>query len=1331
MALPEVITPDMIANDSLPDVITPDMIVDESPSVTDRVLSIGKNAALNTVLAGTNLARAGNSAIEGAVNKLSDWFPDTTQGVYNRLPNWLKDLSTGNYAPPTDAEYASAAKDLRSSISDTTKENMPESGVGRYAYIAGQGLADLAPKMTMGPAGFAASSGAEGGLERFYSRTDTGTPSSEALPYALAGGAVDAATGYMMPKAIDSVLKSGAPTIKKLASELATFAGFGLSQTAIESVLKRYLAGDQNALDNVPQELADAIISAPFMMAGLKVGGLGVGAIKEKLSRTKDSASELEARMKELQTNEQATSAPSEPLALPAPDWVKPGVVYGEAPSNWPPKVTPRPEASSEAFVSSDGTPLPPTREAGRAGSKSFEIQDASPEAQTLQATIDKHNADVARYEMTKRDQQMADTARAEQKTSLPEATLLGDTSSPAPSNIVIPESSGGGPRTLSDAYQMLQDLKGGTEIYNTKRGYLPKAPEEPVLNPTVDAAKTLLERPKTPRGNGERGAFINPLGEAVDAVKSFIDRIGSDKEASRVVEDGIKNGAIVDSDSALPPLEKMFRGDKVTSKPGEQRSAVARKAIGAFNYYTTFVRTAANKSKEVRRWYDATKEELKVNHMTENDLFSTLKPYTDLANDSRVNTFLLLQRREAALGKAVKETDANLTKLGFSPEEISAIRAVRTTMDSALNAYREARLAEGLSPEEVDAKVKELKASHYVPFGRYGDWKVEATKGVDRAVHFEDSKDLALKRAAELMKQGYTSTINERVEAKDLPFKLPTELSEPAGFKKHLIPAKLTKGESDNLKRSIGDYIVNLARFKGYHLTAGERASTFKELKDTNQMKTYEWLAKVNSDFHSPTHGVVKAIRNGMYFNYLRLNPSSALVNMTQPATVTYPVLSKYVKWPLAKVASAYRDVGRYITSGKTSDAEVNAIIERAKTEGLLGDTVNKDWLEKARTGKGPSLLSKLVPDMFSKAEYANRLHSLIVGAKAFRERGLTGEELYKKATDFVEETQFEYGKINSPMMARGGMAAPFTFRLWLGNYLSLLGRSMNKQDYGVALRMLAAMGLVAGPAGGFPFVKELISGLESQGFDPRQAMKDKLGKSVDAFLNYGMFSAIPEEYRPNISGKVGVGEMVQDVDKGNLLATVGRAALGATADPILRTQKAVKHAIDGNYGRAVETMLPEGIPKSISKSIRIREKDPVTGKEKGFRTPDGDPIITDVNGKPVDLTGAEKVYTALGFQPTRLSEAYKRQHSMQLVTDRRSKLGAEINSTLADALYNKDWTAVRSVLQKAKHEGINVNSPSVKERIFQKLTGRELTQIKNAPKDIKDDLMRIYVNR
>jgi hypothetical protein len=1603
-------------------------------SLLDNLTGIGQQAILGTVEGGTNLARAGNRLVESGVGKLSDTFPETMQSAYEAVPQWLKDLSTSSYAPPTDEEYTQTSNRIKEAKQETTDQYAPSGGLARTAYKGLAGAAELAPKLSMGIGGFALESGLEGGTSRYFNEIDQGTSPDKAMKYALGGGALDTATGLLIPKAIQNALKPGAATLKNLVKELGIFEAFGISQAAGEAILRRYLMGDETALQGLPEQVIEAAKEAPFMLAGLKSGARGAKYLGDKFARTRATETpELEAKMDELiapsgkllSMHDAYIKKSQPPVVEPGDRTVgleatipkprgpvvdqgdraamlealapKPSVVEAPArgefenrlaneqylsskgvepvegrsivdaiksaemvegnknaqnaarqPTTEPilPPEPPQKVALSEDELKPPTQPLPPPSNnaaTGRIEAQSdlvdvpvkapVKSENLSPEelaqvtATMRELKSNRERMDFKQFFLDKRFGTGPGTAQKWNRgfKDINEAMQFGPpevkaepTKVPVPVEVPKTETVTGEdghpyivtPRKIGDSwyytkeradvgkgekdlevlaypdeaiqrnstnlgassYSSLLNRKmtlGGSAYAKQLKEGLPIEDYRPNPNPpemesaqgrygtfitdgralydesispkfkkakkfaeddtrvkdvldnyvakeeltpigvqrikesplkqdsgeknramvfnngssiptinydkiiktypkakfysskdnmvvvkdgentvavvapakTSETALNLAERiGKTPEEVkkkitripiGERGAIASdllvpkPLREVAERGRAFIDSIGKRKEINREIEAGIKDGSILDADEALPRFEKMLRGD--VSKHALPEAV--KKFAGAYHKWSTFVRTAAERSPEVRKWYEASKDELKIGHTTEAELLNKLQPYIDLADDVKVNKFLLVQRRRALdperFGKAVQETDANLKKL-FNDDEIKAIRSVRTAMDAALEQYKTVQLeTSDLKPEQIQKDIEDLRAGNYVPYGRFGNWRVDSFKGGEHAVYFEESKTAAMSRAGEMRKEGWASKVAERVEPKDVPYRLPTEMTEPKGFKKHLIKAELTQGETQELKKSIAEYVVNLAKYSGFKLTAKDRAAAFEDLQKTKQNKTYEWLTKVSSDFHSPTHGVVRGIRNFMYNYYLRFNPGSAIINLTQPATVTYPLLSKITKNPALATIGAYKETAQYIVKGKVGDVGLQEAITRARKEGVIGDHIHRDWLETARSGK-KNTISKLIPDMFSGAEYLNRLHGFIAGYKAYKAKGMEGETLYKNAAEFVDASQFQYGKINSPLMARGGLAAPMTFRLWLGNYLSLLGKSMHQGDYGVATRMMATMGAMAGVTG-FPFAKDVINIIESQGGDPRAWLKRNTPSWLNSLLNYGMFSIIPEQYRPNITGKVGTGEMVQDIDKGNLLATAGRAFLGATADPILRTQKAIKNVAEGNYGRAAETMLPEGLAKGVSKLYRTTRKDPQSGEEMGFRDPQGNPVMTDLLGDQPKLTLLEKVYTVAGFQPTRLSEAYKTQHSAQLLSEERSARGASINSAIAKALYEENLDALESAIDKAVEYGITPNEQSVLENFWELGHGSKLTRLKRTPNDTKEKMLEI----
>ena len=491
----------------------------KTPSVWDAARGIVETGAFGLADAGTTIARSLNRFGEWGNRQLDAAFPQTMAAIDSVKPD------LGAYALPSDQEYADFSNQIRQAYGDINQESSPESGVGKYAYRALSGLARLAPKLSLSIPGFAAASGLEGGLGRYYGETDQGVAPEVAGPYAAAGGTLDAVTGLAIPAAM-KYFPGWTPGA--LAGETAVLGGSGAAQTGLEALLRKYMLGDQNATNDVGQHMLDSVYEAPFMTAGIRAGG----AVASRFSRERPS------QMQQFR----------EQIAKDVPP---------------PPEFIPRPEAMSGAYASSAPETARPVDLNQRASSQAYAAQDVSPDKVALDAILAKWNSEVAAREQRLSDQSRVDASRLEQMQSLPEPLIIGGIAEATPSKIIVPESPGSGPRTEAVTQALAAELKGGTEIYNTKRGWMPKAPEETVVDPMATQAKAMLESKVKPE--------LPPLPKKIN-----LDKEMSENSFASPAEIATKfETKVAQPETVAPPAETI--APQVETKPTLPEMPIAR----------------------------------------------------------------------------------------------------------------------------------------------------------------------------------------------------------------------------------------------------------------------------------------------------------------------------------------------------------------------------------------------------------------------------------------------------------------------------------------------------------------------------------------------------------------------------------------------------------------------------------------------------------------------------------------------------------------------------------------------------------------------------------
>lgn len=822
--------------------------------------------------------------------------------------------------------------------------------------------------------------------------------------------------------------------------------------------------------------------------------------------------------------------------------------------------------------------------------------------------------------------------------------------------------------------------------------------------------------------------------------------------------------GEVVDD---RPPVEKFLAADNLPEVIG--------KPLSSFRKGFTFLTTLADKgSPEAKSAVEVTRKLSQDQSSIIYDMRETLDPYYRLPDKTNVDRALAAERlsKKALPNRYV--TNDTLTKMGLSPEEISAYRSVRGAMDKSLSLLEETLLNEGAQiTKEVDnpndptadspgtryeravkAYVDDLRSQGYVPFSRYGDGYEVRVQDGENTLYYDrfDDKRKAVLAAKALSKQYGQRVIPEKIgrvddSAYDMfgpdlsgalkdfdPSKWTDRAKgkEPKGFSKHLVRAELIPGFEVDLARPISDYVMGLANFVSHKKAQGAFKEIINSLPEGSQTRGF--IQRHVDDLRKPSSGTQKVI-NFLNTYYLAGVPSSALTNLTQTTTTTFPEFIKQLKGKggIVKATGVLGDAslkaGQYMSTALTGkleafskanpdlakmlkDFERRGIVDAKATQDLIGYKNNL-------TNEAP--LGQKLMLMFGGAESFNRLTAAIGGYEIAKVRGLEGEAAYKFAEDLVYRTQFDQTKYNRPEIARSPLGrTAFQFKLFTGNYLRFLRNNMASGDFKAVGASLGAMATWGGVIG-IPLAKEVESIANSMGLDIRSEFKKLFGDSrTAAAVMYGL----PTLAGANISGSAGTAEIFQGLDK-SPDAAVAKAFLGTGYDLIgNKVPKAIEQGKrEGSYGKALatETLLPRFLrnPTKASRALAmggLKNVDPTTTF----------PILP-------DPTMGEATMLGLGVPPQRMINAYDGNNALYLEQQKQNSATGDFNKDIARALATQDAKLLKKVLADMAKQGkedptlkVGPNATAIKEYL-EKYQDPFAARVKGAPERSRGKVMEI----
>ncbi len=323
--------------------------------------------------------------------------------------------------------------------------------------------------------------------------------------------------------------------------------------------------------------------------------------------------------------------------------------------------------------------------------------------------------------------------------------------------------------------------------------------------------------------------------------------------------------------------------------------------------------------------------------------------------------------------------------------------------------------------------------------------------------------------------------------------------------MRKHAIHRKATPGFSDDISRGFAKTAFHgghqLARLEYTH----QMQSTIDQLQrnmdayrkqpgvDPNDVSRGDAylgsLKQRHQSIMSPTDSSVANAVNGVGFMwYLGASPASALVNLTQNAQVTLPVLGAHHGWP-----NAMKELGRAVKdsmrTGGNIDRTLKDLDERRAYNTLRarGDIDKTRAHDLAGIAEGNLIQTNPVYAkvmagmtwMFHHAEVINREAAGMASYRLARQRGDSFNDAVQYASDIINGTHFDYSADNRPPIMQGN--APriaFQFKNYSIGMSQLMYRNMYQAFQGetpevrrMARRtvtgLLGMTGLMAGTLG------------------------------------------------------------------------------------------------------------------------------------------------------------------------------------------------------------------------------------------------------------------------
>lgn len=513
--------------------------------------------------------------------------------------------------------------------------------------------------------------------------------------------------------------------------------------------------------------------------------------------------------------------------------------------------------------------------------------------------------------------------------------------------------------------------------------------------------------------------------------------------------------------------------------------------------------------------------------------------------------------------------------------------------------------------------------------------------------------------------------------KARDELYQLYLKTLPELSMRKHSIHRKKVAGYEVDHIRAYGKNMFHgahqLARLRHAHVlqsdleamkVAGEnRRKGAISPDEANRMDTLlAEMQKRHDWIMAPKDSALANIASSIGFTYyLGLTPAAALVNLTQGALTTYPVLGARHGFDRAArmLGAATRDAirtGGNIERALTNDDERTALrtlrergdIQRTAAHSLAGIAEGSEMQAHPVWARGMHAISFL----FSKMEEINRQAA---GLAAYRMARLAGDDhvaAIKYASEIINNTHFDFSNANRARHMQSSFAKIATmFKQYALNMSWLLYRNAFKAFKGEtpavqrqARRTLAGvlgMSALFSGAMGLPFmgVASTVAGALQSAFgddDEPWDFDTEVRAFLAGFIGDGaariVADGVVNELGADVANRVAMDQMwFRDADRElegrDAYYHMMEHALGPVPGIAKNVFIGAQQMGDGQIWRGFETMAPKFL-KDGMKAIRFNTE--------GANTLRGDPLIEDVST-------AEQFVQLLGFSPTRMAEQYR----------------------------------------------------------------------------------------
>jgi len=495
---------------------------------------------------------------------------------------------------------------------------------------------------------------------------------------------------------------------------------------------------------------------------------------------------------------------------------------------------------------------------------------------------------------------------------------------------------------------------------------------------------------------------------------------------------------------------------------------------------------------------------------------------------------------------------------------------------------------------------------------------------------HYQQYAEQVMDQGSYLKAQSIIEKLGGSPEAKEAMFKTFMELSAPKKLKDRLSKRKNVAGASLQLVTGVASMIGNyrdIARRNG----SADRAKIYQKAEDdieklpTNTAKAEAQVVldelKLREEMAGKQRsGLSSGLSKANFFFNLGLNPSSAIINLTQNAIVGIPILGS--KFGMTRSGLA-------ITKALTDSSKVLYNMKKGRPP-LVGDELDafKHWqdmgtfdatqaymhIQLAESGSIEGIGTKVDKAveysavLFHNAELINRITAGLAAYRLAKDSGMSHKDAKAYSSKAIIDIHFDYSEEGKSRMQRtdiGSVALafksyPIKMTYYMVNNLKAMTKGSTPEIKKEAYKQFfgtMSMTAMFGGAMSLPMnsVLMLVADMlgDDEDFDAHTAFKEwateVAGEEGGEILTNGWVSYVTGV---DLTGRVSLDKMFYRIPDGggepeDWLKEVGVSAGGPVAQRIFAMPKALGLMSEGKYGAGMEKLMPS-IYANMSKATR-----------------------------------------------------------------------------------------------------------------------------------------------